>query len=251
MGKTVLVVDDEPDIRVLAKITLQSAGFDVMEAESGEDALAAVERTNPDAVLLDIRMPGMNGWEVLEQLKSTDRYGEVPVVVFSAHEMTTAPERAREQGSAGFLAKPFLPEELVEAVNSALGQGAGASDEGRTGRLEDVVAAALKPGEQVELSSEALARVKLQFFHRCAVYLTDRRLLIFKPAWPWGYKLNSSFWREDCQIHKFKKRPDGSRLLIIKQPAGVECLYFSLRWRSQGDQLIQAIGLADDATESD
>jgi CheY-like chemotaxis protein len=246
LGRTVLVVDDEEDIRVLARVTLQSAGFRVIEASSGTQALSSVDTEGPDAMLLDIRMPGMDGWEVLDRLRSADLLDDLRVVVFSAHEMSSASERAREAGSAGFLPKPFMPEELVAAVSSAMGEDAPPAEAAATvGILDEAVAANLLPGESVEISSEALARVALQFFHRCSVVLTDRRLLVLKPAWPWGYKVDVAVDRLECRLTKHKKKMDGATLLIIEHGDEVECLFFARRWRTQADALVAAFGGED------
>ena len=243
MGRTVLVVDDEEDIRLLARITLQSAGFRVVEASSGHEALASVDTEGPDAMLLDVRMPGMDGWEVLDRLKAQDRLEDLRVVVFSAHEMASASEKAREHGSTGFLTKPFMPEQLVAALSSAMGEEEPPSEKSATvGVLDDAVTANLLPGEEVEVSSEALARVALQFFHRCSVVLTDRRLLIFKPAWPWGYKLDSAADRADCAVTRRKRKVDGSNLLIIEHRGEVECLFLSRKWGRHADALVEKLG---------
>lgn len=248
MGRTVLVVDDEPDIRVLARVTLQSAGFEVVEAGTGEDAISMVKASAPDVMLLDVRLPGMDGWAVLESLRESEALAELPVVVFSAHEMGEATIKAREMGSVGFIAKPFMPEELVDAMNSAL---SGISS-GQAGgdKLSDALSGTLYPGEQVEVSAEALVRVALQFFHRGAVYLTNRRLLIMKPAWPWGFKLDASYDRADLRVVKLKQKVDGSQLLIIKHPTGVECLFFARRFRGESDRVVAELGLADGAMDT-
>lgn len=243
MGRTVLVVDDEEDIRLLARITLQSAGFRVIEASSGDEALISVDTEGPDAMLLDVRMPGMDGWEVLDRLKAQDRLDDLRVVVFSAHEMASASEKAREHGSAGFLTKPFMPEELVAALSSAIGEEEPSSEKSATiGVLDDAVTANLLPGERVEVSTEALARVALQFFHRCSVILTDRRLLILKPAWPWGYKLDAAVDRSECSVTRRKRKVDGSNLLIIEHPGEVECLFLSRKWGLHADALVEGLG---------
>ena len=243
MGRTVLVVDDEEDIRLLARITLQSAGFTVIEASSGYDALISVDTEGPDAMLLDVRMPGMDGWEVLDRLKAQDRLDDLRVVVFSAHEMASASEKAREHGSSGFLTKPFLPEDLVTALNSAIGEEQPSSETSATvGVLDDAVKANLLPGERVEVSAEALARVALQFFQRCSVVLTDRRLLVLKPAWPWGYKLDAAIDRLDCSVTKRKKKMDGSNLLIIEHRGEVECLFLARKWGRHADALVEGLG---------
>src|SRR5882757_1977944 len=80
----VLIVDDEPDVRLIARVVLTSAGYDVIEASSGEEALAALsDDVLPDAVLLDIRMPGIDGWETLRRLRADK--SALPVVIFTAH----------------------------------------------------------------------------------------------------------------------------------------------------------------------
>jgi DNA-binding response OmpR family regulator len=248
MGRTILVVDDEPDIRVLARVTLQSAGFDVLEAGTGEDAISMVKAQTPDAMLLDVRLPGMDGWAVLESLRESAALSDLPVVVFSAHEMGQATVKAHQLGSVGFLAKPFMPEELVSAMNSAM-SGSPVVEQGGQ-RIESALEGSLYPGERLEISAEALVRVALQFFHRGAVYLTNRRLLVMKPAWPWGFKLDSSHDRGDLSVVKFKRKMDGSQLVIIKHATGVECLFFARRFQEQAIALVAAIGLAEGAADS-
>jgi CheY-like chemotaxis protein len=113
----VLVVDDEPDVRLVARVILNSAGYDVVEASSGEEALAALdEPLRPDVVLLDVRMPGIDGWEVLRRVRAHPELGRVPVVVFTAH---ADPDAGVDYEH--FLMKPFKPAELIDAIAHALG----------------------------------------------------------------------------------------------------------------------------------
>jgi CheY-like chemotaxis protein len=119
----VLIVDDEPDVRLVARLVLASAGYEVREASSGEDALALLEGDErPDAVLLDVRMPGMGGWETLRRLRAGDDDG-VPVVIFTAHltARKEAPDEWRDYEH--FLTKPFEPDALLDAVKQAIGSG--------------------------------------------------------------------------------------------------------------------------------
>jgi two-component system response regulator AdeR len=107
----VLVVDDEPDIRLLARVVLTGAGHDVVEAVNGPaglDRIGAAPR--PDVVVLDVRMPGLDGWGVLAQLPD----GSPPVVLVSAD-----PE-ANRRSHRWVLSKPYRPAELVAAVEAAL-----------------------------------------------------------------------------------------------------------------------------------
>ena len=116
---TVLVVDDEPDVRLLARLVLTTGGHDVLEAASGEEALASLANgARPDAVLLDIRMPGIDGWEVLRRLRADPDLEALPVVIFTAH--LSARDEAPTATYSHFLTKPFEPDELLGAVESAM-----------------------------------------------------------------------------------------------------------------------------------
>jgi len=118
----VLVVDDEADVRLVARVVLTSAGYDVIEAESGEAALAALEGDpRPDAVLLDLRMRGIDGWETLRRLRKEPSASTLPVVIFTA-QLSSASEAPRPwKDYEHFLTKPFDPDGLLEAVRHALG----------------------------------------------------------------------------------------------------------------------------------
>lgn len=111
----ILVVDDEPDIRATVQAILETEGYDVGLAANGADALAAVEREPPDLILLDMRMPVLDGWGFAAELRR--RGHRVPVVV-----MTAARDAARwasDIAAAGFVAKPFRYDDLVTAVERA------------------------------------------------------------------------------------------------------------------------------------
>ena len=122
MGR-ILVVDDEPDVRLVARVILSSAGHEVVEAESGEDALAQLERDPvPDVILLDVRMRGLSGWEVLRRLRQNPDHHNIPVVVFTAQMFARddAPDEWRDYEH--FITKPFKPDELLGAVEAAAGE---------------------------------------------------------------------------------------------------------------------------------
>ena len=116
MNGTVLVVDDEPDIRLLVRLVLEMEGYEVMEATSGQDALAAVDERRPDLILLDIRLPGMDGWEVLRQLRENDGEDHLPVVIMSAHSSEPTLDRATSMGSDDYLVKPFTQNDILRVV---------------------------------------------------------------------------------------------------------------------------------------
>jgi CheY-like chemotaxis protein len=118
----VLVVDDEPDIRLIARVVLTSAGHEVVEAASADEALALLAERRPDLLLLDVRMPGRAGWSVLEQVRTEQ--GDLPVVIFTAdvRARRDAPNEGRDTDH--FLLKPFGPDDLLAAVSDAIGDAA-------------------------------------------------------------------------------------------------------------------------------
>ncbi len=109
------------------------------------------------------------------------------------------------------------------------------------GALDKAVGGTLQPGEQIVAFAEGLMKVVLQLFNKCAVVLTDRRLIMLSPSWPWGYRIDGSLPRSQCAIMNLKRKFDGSSLLILKHPGGVTCLYFSRHWQPQTDLLVAAL----------
>jgi CheY-like chemotaxis protein len=119
MGR-VLVVDDEPDVLLLCRLNLQQLGHEVLEASEGTSALKLARERRPDVIVLDLILPGMTGYEVLETLKRDPETSNIPVLVLTAKSLRADRERSRGLGAAAFLTKPFLPSELCEMVDSLL-----------------------------------------------------------------------------------------------------------------------------------
>lgn len=111
----ILVVDDDSRILRFLRPSLRLAGYDVVTATGGEEALKLVESGKPDIMLLDILMSPMDGFEVLRRLRTTS---ELPVIAISAH--TSAAEKALNLGANDFLSKPFRPDELVKRIKALL-----------------------------------------------------------------------------------------------------------------------------------
>src|SRR3954454_16781961 len=121
----VLVVDDEPDVRLVARLVLSSAGYDVIEAASGEEALACIEsEPQLDAVLLDVLMGGIDGWETLRRLRKDPSQATLPVVIFTAQLSARREAPHQWKNYEHFLTKPFDPDGLLEAVQAAIGDAA-------------------------------------------------------------------------------------------------------------------------------
>src|SRR3954449_11150423 len=110
----ILVVDDEPDILLLHRLNLAGAGHEVLLAADGMKALERIDEDRPDCVVLDVMMPVLDGWGVLEALQS--RTAAPPVLVVSAKSAITDVELAMSMGAQGYLAKPFNSQILLDEV---------------------------------------------------------------------------------------------------------------------------------------
>jgi CheY-like chemotaxis protein len=121
MAVKALIVEDETDLRLMTRMILESRpGYDVLEAENGEEALAMLAGSDIDLILLDIRLPDMEGWDVLQRLTEQGRFPGLPVVMVSAHSTPSTAERAIREGVRAYVTKPFTSEELFEAISQAL-----------------------------------------------------------------------------------------------------------------------------------
>ena len=111
-GPLVLVVDDDARLREFIRVNLELEGYAVREAESAESGLAAIEDQAPDLVLLDVMMPNVNGWEMLQRMQ--ERHGSIPVIMFSGKVDEQSLSAAADRGARGFVGKPFDPQQLIE-----------------------------------------------------------------------------------------------------------------------------------------
>lgn len=116
----ILIAEDEQDIRTLITFTLQFAGHEVVAFKDGLEAVEAVDREMPDLILMDVRMPRMDGYEACRQMKTNPSIREVPVVFLSAKGQEAEINSGYEAGAAEYLLKPFAPDELTQRVNSLL-----------------------------------------------------------------------------------------------------------------------------------
>ena len=123
MAQRVLVVEDEPENRLLLGVILSSEGYEVVEAEDGPAALAAARNDPPALVLLDVMMPGMNGYAVLEALRADPSTRSIPVIMLTALAQCGDVEQAIRMGVAGYVTKPFEPAELLQVMDKALRPG--------------------------------------------------------------------------------------------------------------------------------
>ena len=122
MQRTVLIIEDEKLIIVSTQMVLEAAGFRVESATNGEDGIAKAKSHAPDLVLLDIMMPGIDGWETLTRLKRDAATANIPVVIFTAREHSRGHQKSAEMGAADYFRKPFEPDELIELVEKHVSQ---------------------------------------------------------------------------------------------------------------------------------
>lgn len=112
----VLVIDDEPDVLMLCRVNLEHAGHDVLVAESGEAGLELARNERPDLIVLDLMMPNMDGFEVLEELAGAAVTRDVPVLILTARTRMDDKVRGWRAGADAYLTKPFTPATLVDDV---------------------------------------------------------------------------------------------------------------------------------------
>ena len=119
----VLVIDDEPDVRWLIRVSLERAGHEVLVAEDGLRGVAIAMKQHPEAIVLDLMMPVMDGYGVLAELAKDPRTADVPVLVLSARAIPDEAGRATRAGARRFLEKPFDPDDLVRELAGVLPEG--------------------------------------------------------------------------------------------------------------------------------
>jgi CheY-like chemotaxis protein len=122
MQRTVLIIEDEKLIIVSTQMVLEAAGFSVESATNGEDGITQASAQTPDLILLDIMMPGIDGWETLTRLKADPATASIPVVIFTAREHSRGHQKSADMGASGYFRKPFEPDELIELVEKHISQ---------------------------------------------------------------------------------------------------------------------------------
>ena len=118
--RTVLVADDDEDILQLVSFRLERAGYTVVTAADGQQALAAAREHRPDLAVLDVMMPGLNGYEVTRQLRADEATATIPVILLTARVQEADVSRGFEAGADDYLRKPFSPQELRSRVQAIL-----------------------------------------------------------------------------------------------------------------------------------
>jgi len=119
-GKKILIAEDDTDIRCLVAYSLEYAGYEVIQALNGDEAVELAESEQPDLILLDVRMPRMNGYEACAVLRSRESTRAIPIVFLSARGQETEIRRGLDMGAEEYILKPFAPDDLYQRVGSIL-----------------------------------------------------------------------------------------------------------------------------------
>jgi CheY-like chemotaxis protein len=118
----ILVIDDEPDVRWMLRLSLERLGHEVLLAEDGLRGVAMAQRQKPDVVVLDLMMPVMDGYGVLDAMQRDPRTAGLPILVLTAKALPDEEERVTEAGARRFVTKPFDPLDLARALEELLAE---------------------------------------------------------------------------------------------------------------------------------
>jgi DNA-binding response OmpR family regulator len=140
---TTLVIDDEPPIRLLCRVNLEAEGMRVLEAADGRTGIDLAQKEQPNAILLDVMMPGMDGWAVAEQLLQDERTAEIPIIFLTARADLRDRARGMDLGGLEYITKPFNPVELATLVQEVI--------------------SAVERGEREQLRTERIERLRSLF----------------------------------------------------------------------------------------
>jgi two-component system cell cycle response regulator DivK len=120
MANCILVVEDQADNRQILRDLLGNAGFELMEAENGEEALAAVAKQRPDLILMDIQLPTMDGYEATRRIRANPEMKDVPIIAVTSYALTGDDAKALAAGCNAYVTKPYSPRALLAKVREYL-----------------------------------------------------------------------------------------------------------------------------------
>jgi len=120
MSKLILVVEDQEDNRRIMRDLLTSVGYKVIEAVTGEEGVAAAESHRPDLILMDIQLPGLDGYEATRQIKANPDLQHIPIIVVTSYALSGDDVKAYEAGCNDYVSKPFSPRELLAKIREYL-----------------------------------------------------------------------------------------------------------------------------------
>jgi two-component system cell cycle response regulator DivK len=116
MSKRILAIEDHEENRRILRLLLQSAGFEMIEALTGEDGVAMAEKERPDLILMDIQLPGLDGYEATRRIKADPALTAIPIIVVTSYALSGDEDKARAAGCDAYVAKPYSPRALLAKI---------------------------------------------------------------------------------------------------------------------------------------
>ena len=226
MGKRILVVDDEPNIVEILRFNLQREGYEVSAAYDGPEGLEKARTERPDLILLDVMLPGMDGFHVCEELRKTDRL--TPIIMLTAREEERDRVMGMELGADDYVVKPFFVRELLARVRTnmrrqaVLSEGSG-ENTGllRAGRItvDPDRQAVLKDGETVDVSQREFELVRLLAASVGTVFSREQLL-----SQVWNYDYFGDTRAVDVAVRRLREKleddPASPRLVFTRRGGG-------------------------------
>ncbi|HEX2151502.1 MAG TPA: response regulator [Stellaceae bacterium] len=120
MTKRILVIEDTEDNRQIVRDLLESAGYELIEALDGIEGVAAAEREHPDLILMDIQLPGIDGYEATRRIRAVPALATVPIIAVTSYALSGDEAKTRAAGCDGYVAKPFSPRQLLAKIREFL-----------------------------------------------------------------------------------------------------------------------------------
>lgn len=228
MPQTILVVDDEEHILELITYNLQSAGYRVLKAETGESALEVLDQDKADLILLDWMLPGMDGIEVIRRIRMEERLRCIPIILLTAKNEEINKVVGLEVGADDFLCKPFGVHELLARIKAVLRRSGGGMMETKKSETSTIVLHNMEidkerrtvsiGGMPIELSLKEFELLYYLAKNRGIVYSRDRLLEKI-----WGYDFEGETRTVDVHVSNLRKKieKDDANPEIIKTVRGV------------------------------
>ena len=121
MSKTIMVVDDSSSVRQMMSFTLENAGYEVVEAEDGEEALKKLlDSKNINMIVTDLNMPNVTGLELIRSVRAKSEYKYIPIVVLTTEFHDSKKKKSKEAGATGWITKPFKPDQLIDVIKKVI-----------------------------------------------------------------------------------------------------------------------------------
>lgn len=120
MSKTIMIVDDSPSLRQVVTIALKGAGYDVIEACDGSDAIGKLDGKKINLIISDVNMPKMNGIEMVKEIKQMSNYKFTPIIMLTTESQDQMKEQGKQAGVKAWVVKPFKPDQMLDAVSKLI-----------------------------------------------------------------------------------------------------------------------------------